>query len=46
MKICPRINQPGNQVGAEGDVVSLFVIADDPDVGDTLTFSATDYPII
>ncbi len=39
----PELTSPGDQFSAEGDVVNLPVVANDPD-GDTLTFSATGLP--
>lgn len=39
----PAVGDPGTQNNAEGDVVSLAIVASDPD-GNTLTFSAIHLP--
>jgi len=40
----PSIVNPGPQADNEGEYVSLYISASDPDAGDTLTFSATGLP--
>ena len=40
----PQLTRPENQSAAEGDEVSLPVVASDPDEGDTLTYEATGLP--
>ncbi len=40
----PTLVDPGDQTTGEGDEVALLVAAGDPDVGDTLTFTATGLP--
>jgi len=40
----PNVTNPGNQTGTVGTAVNLQVVASDPDVGDTLTYSATGLP--
>ena len=40
----PVVTNPGAQGNAEGDVVSLQVVASDPDAGQTLTYSASTLP--
>jgi len=40
----PVVTNPGNQSNAEGDVVSVQIAANDPDVGQTLTYSAAGLP--
>ena len=40
----PQLTRPENQSAAEGDEVSLPVVASDPDDGDTLTYEATGLP--
>jgi len=40
----PSITGPGDQLGAEGDVVNLPIVASDPDVGNVLMNSATGLP--
>ncbi len=39
----PSVTNPGGQVNAEGDIVSLFITASDPD-GNILAYTATDLP--
>ena len=41
----PTITNPGDQIGETGQAVSLTIAASDPDVGDTLTFSAGGLPV-
>ena len=40
----PTITDPGNQINLLDEVVSLQILASDPDAGDTLTYSATGLP--
>ena len=40
----PTITNPGDQSGMTGQAVNLTIAASDPDVGDTLTFSASGLP--
>jgi hypothetical protein len=40
----PLVTNPGDQTNREGEVASLQVQASDPDVGQTLTFSASGLP--
>ncbi|NNC80353.1 MAG: CSLREA domain-containing protein, partial [Acidimicrobiales bacterium] len=40
----PVVTNPGNQSNTDGDVVSFFVAASDPDTGASLTWSATNLP--
>ena len=40
----PTLTDPGNQASAEGDVISLPIVASDPDPGQTLTYSASNLP--
>jgi lysophospholipase L1-like esterase len=40
----PQITDPGNQIGYDGEEVTLSLIASDPDAGDSITFSASGLP--
>ena len=40
----PVVTNPGAKTNAEGDSVTLAIVATDPDSGDTLTYSATGLP--
>jgi len=40
----PIVTNPGTQNNVEGDVVSLPIVASDPDVGQDLTYAATNLP--
>ncbi|GAB4398930.1 MAG: hypothetical protein OHK0053_18310 [Microscillaceae bacterium] len=40
----PLVSNPGIQVNLEGDIVNLPIVASDPDVGQTLSYSATNLP--
>ena len=40
----PSLTPPGNQASAEGAVISLPIVASEPDPGQTLTYSASNLP--